>query len=125
MRIGQRSVRLAAATFLLIAGCSTMKVGRDFDYSSFAQRVQPGTTGADQVVQWLGPPVGRGIEVNPDGSRLDVWTYYYGSGKLPSGSNANFKMLQVKLDQQGKVAGYVWSGDLGRGAFVEDKAKSK
>lgn len=118
---GQRTILLAWIAVLV--GCSTMHVGRNFDYSSFANNVQPGTTGADQVVQWLGPPAGRGIEVSPDGSRLDVWTYYYGSGKVPSGSDTNFKMLQVKLDQQGKVAGYVWTGDLGAPAPVEEKSK--
>jgi hypothetical protein len=122
MRVGQRTILVALTAVLMQVACSTMHVGRNFDYSSFAANVKPGTTGADQVVQWLGPPVGRGIEVNPDGSRLDVWTYYYGSGKVPSGSDTNFKMLQVKLDSQGKVAGYVWTGDLGAQAPVEEKS---
>jgi hypothetical protein len=123
MRVGQRTIPVALTAVLIQAACSTMHVGRNFDYSPFATNVQPGKTGADQVVQWLGPPVGRGIEVSTDGSRFDVWTYYYGSGKVPSGSDTNFKMLQIKLDQQGKVAGYVWTGDLGAPAPVEDRSK--
>lgn len=104
------------------AGCSTMKIGREFDYQTFGTRVQTGETDAAQVSEWLGPPVGRGLEVLPDGTRLEVWTYYAGSGRIPSGSNVRFKMLQVKLTSAGKVAGYVWSGDLS-GAPVEDKSK--
>ena len=115
---------LAAASVIAAAGCSTMKVGRNFDYDAFGSRVQPGTTDAAQVREWLGEPIGKGIEVNPDGSRNDVWTYYFGTGKIPSGSDVGFKMLQVKLTQQGKVAGYVWTGDLS-GAPVEDRGKKK
>jgi hypothetical protein len=33
-------------------------------------------------------------------------------------------MLQVKLTPEGKVAGYVWTGDLA-GAAVEDKSSKK
>jgi hypothetical protein len=108
----------------LIAGCSTMKVGRNFDYEVFGSKVQPGVTDAAQVRDWLGQPVGRGSEVTPEGNRLEVWTYYYGKGKVPSGSDVSFKMLQVKLTPEGKVAGYVWSGELA-GAAVEDKSAAK
>jgi hypothetical protein len=114
----------AIAGVALIAGCSSMKVGRDFDYDAFGSRVQPGVTDAAQVREWLGQPVGRGIEVMPDGSRLDVWTYYAGRGKIPSGSDVSFKMLQVKLTQEGKVAGYVWTGELS-GAPVEERSAMK
>ncbi len=113
--------KAALAGMLLLAGCSTMKVGRPFDYQAFGSRVQPGVTEGAQVREWLGQPIGQGFEVTPDGSRVDVWTYYYGSGKVPSGSDVNFKMLQVKLNPQGKVVGYVWSGELA-GAAVEDKS---
>lgn len=121
-----KNFRALACTLAVacIVGCSTMKVGRNFDYGAFASKVQPGVTTSTQVAEWLGAPVGKGTEVNPDGSRLDVWTYYYGSGKIPSGSDTNFKMLQVKLDQQGKVTGYVWSGELA-GAPVDDKSAKK
>ena len=121
------SVRWAAGAIAgaaLIAGCSSMKVGRDFDYEAFGSRVQPGTTDVAQVREWLGEPVGRGVEVMPDGSRLDVWTYYAGRGKIPSGSDVSFKMLQVKLTPEGKVAGYVWTGELS-GAPVEERSAMK
>jgi hypothetical protein len=114
----------AIAAAVLMAGCSTMKVGREFDYNAFGARVQPGVTDAAQVREWLGQPVGRGMEVTPDGSRLDVWTYYSGRGKIPSGSDVSFKMLQVKLTPEGKVVGYVWTGDLS-GAPVEEKSAAK
>ena len=119
-------IRLAvvAATLALAAGCSSMKVGRNFEYDAFGSKVQPGVTDAAQVREWLGEPIGRGVEVIPDGSRLDVWTHYFGSGKIPSGSDVRFKMLQVKLNAQGKVAGYVWTGDLS-GAPVEEKSSAK
>lgn len=112
----------AIAAVALVAGCATdMKVGANFDYNSFAARVQPGNTDAKQVREWLGQPVGRGVEVLPDGQRLEIWTYYYGQGKIPSSSNTSFKMLQVRIDQQGKVVGYTWTGDLS-GIPVDDKS---
>jgi hypothetical protein len=112
---------LAAA---LIAGCSTLKVGRDFDYKAFESRVELGATTAAQVMDWLGAPAGQGVEVGTDRTRLDVWNYYYGTGKIPSGSNTSFKLLQVKLNPEGKVAAYVWTGDMA-GAPVEDKSSGK
>ena len=112
---------LAAA---LIAGCSTLKVGRDFDYNAFASRVELGTTTAAQVMDWVGAPAGKGVEVGTDRTRLDVWNYYYGTGRIPSGSDTSFKLLQVKLNQEGKVAAYVWTGDMA-GAPVEDKSSGK
>jgi hypothetical protein len=83
-----------------------------------------GTTTANQVMDWLGPPVGKGEEVGTDRIRLDVWNYYYGTSKIPSGSNTSFKLLQVKIDPEGKVAAYVWTGDMA-GAPVEDKSSGK
>lgn len=109
---------------VLVAGCSSMKVGRNFDYDAFGAKVQPGVTDAAQVREWLGEPIGRGFEVMPDGNRVDVWTYYFGSGKIPSGSDVRFKMLQVKLTPAGKVAGYVWTSELA-GAPVEEKSAGK
>lgn len=109
---------------VLIAGCTTMKLGRDFNYNTFASRVQTGATTAPQVMEWLGAPIGEGVEVGVDGNRLDVWSYYFASGKIPSGSDTSFKLLQVKFDKQGKVAAYVWSGEVG-GASVEEKSLPK
>ena len=115
---------VAVAGVMLVAGCSSMKVGRNFDYDKFGSQVQQGVTDAGQVRDWLGEPVGRGVEVTPEGNRLDVWTYYAGRAKVPSGSDVSFKMLQVKFTPEGKVVGYVWSGELA-GAAVEDKSAAK
>lgn len=113
---------LAAA---LLTACGTMKVGREFDYTTFASKVQPGTTDVKEVTQWLGPPIGRGVEVTADGPRLELWTWYFGEGKMGSDPAREFKMLQVKFDPQGKVVSYIWSGELAGGALVEDKSHKK
>ncbi len=118
-----RSLVGAIAAAALMAGCaSNMKVGNNFDYNSFAARVKPGESTGKEVSEWIGQPYGRGVEVMPDGSTLNVWTYYYGAGQIPSGANTTFKMLQVKLDQDDRVQGYVWSGDLS-GTTVENKSQ--
>jgi outer membrane protein assembly factor BamE (lipoprotein component of BamABCDE complex) len=109
----------------LVAGCTTMKLGRNFDYNTFASRVQVGTTTAPQVMDWLGAPIGEGAEVGVDGNRLDVWSYYFASGKIPSGADTSFKLLQVKFNAQGKVAAYVWSGDVSGSAPVPQKSAKK
>ena len=113
------------ASAVLLSGCGgAVNVGRDFDYKYFAARAQVGNTDAKQVREWLGAPAGTGIEVAGD-TRYDVWTYYYGTGQIPSGANTKFKLLQVKLDPQGKVAGWTWSGDTGGGPGVEEKSTGK
>ena len=118
----RKALYLAVCVAALLAGCGTMKVGRDFDYTIFASKVQPGTTDVKEVAEWLGPPVGKGVEVTADGTRLDLWTWYYGQGKMGGDPAQEFRMLQVKLDPQGKVASYIWSGELAGGAPVEDKS---
>jgi outer membrane protein assembly factor BamE (lipoprotein component of BamABCDE complex) len=125
MQQTRKSLCLIIVAAALLAGCGSMKVGRDFDYATFASKVKPGTTDISQVSQWLGPPIGKGMEVNADGTRLDLWTWYYGQGKMGSDPAREFKMLQVKFDQQGKLVSYVWSGDLAGGAQVEDKSQKK
>lgn len=110
---------------IALAGCGTMTVGREFNYASFANNVKPGTTDVKEVAEWLGPPIGKGVEVTADGSRLEVWTWYYGQGKIGGTADREFKMLQVKLNDQGKVVSYVWSGELAGGAGVEEKSASK
>jgi outer membrane protein assembly factor BamE (lipoprotein component of BamABCDE complex) len=121
----RKALYLIVIAAALLAGCGSMKVGRDFDYSAFASKVKPGTTDMKEVSEWLGPPIGRGLEVAADGTRLEVWTWYYGQGKMGSDPAREFKMLQVKFDPQGKVASYIWSGDLAGGAQVEDKSQKK
>lgn len=94
------------------AGCSTMlKVGHDFQYGDFAARAVQGQTTKAEVEDWLGPPEGRGMVLETDGSKNDQWTYYFGSGRFPSGDDTKFKLLQVKFDAQGKLISYVWSGE--------------
>jgi hypothetical protein len=121
----RKALYLAVLAVAMLGGCYTMKVGRDFNYSTFANNVKPGTTDVKEVAEWLGPPAGKGVEVAADGAQLDVWTWYYGQGKMGSDPARQFKMLQVKLDSQGKVASYIWSGDLAGGAPVEDKSAAK
>jgi hypothetical protein len=107
-----------------VAGCGgAVTVGRDFDYASFGSRAQVGTTEAAQVREWLGAPAGVGTEVAGE-TRLEVWTYYFGSGVLPGGASTKFKLLQVKFNSQGKVAGWSWSGDTAT-VGVEDKSTTK
>jgi hypothetical protein len=119
-----RSAVLLSCLAAGVAGCGgAVSVGRDFDYKSFASRAQVGATEAAQVRDWLGAPAGVGAEVVGQ-TRLEVWTYYYGSGTLPGGASTKFKLLQVKLDSQGKLAGWTWSGDTAT-AGVEDKSTSK
>ncbi len=125
MAFDVRSLVGAIAAAALVAGCaSNMKVGNNFDYNSFAARVKTGESTGKDVAQWIGQPYGRGVELLPDGTRLNVWTYYYGAGQIPSGANTTFKMLQVKFDQDDRVQGYVWTGDLS-GTTVEDKSQPK
>lgn len=120
-----KALYLAIFAAALLAGCGSMKVGRDFDYSTFASKVKPGTTDVKELSEWLGPPIGRGVEVGADGPRLELWTWYYGQGKMGGDPAREFKMLQVKIDPQGKVVSYVWSGDLAGGAPVDDKSQKK
>ena len=115
---------LVVAAVVSTAGCTTLKSGRSFDYQPFGTKVQLGATDATQVKEWLGEPAGVGVEVTPDGSRNTLWTYYYFTGQLPAGSNVGFKMLQVRLNAQGKVVGYIWTGEIGA-AQVEEKSSKK
>lgn len=115
----------AVLAIALLAGCSTLKVGRDFDYSRFGANVKQNMSDVREVAEWLGPPMGTGSELTLDGQHLQVWTWYYGQGKVGSDAARHFKMLQVKINEQGKVVGWVWSGDLAGGAPVEDKSATK
>lgn len=102
---------LAAAVLALAAGCTTVKVGRDFDFGAFAARMKQGETTMAQAQEWLGPPVGTGQVLEADGARHEQWTWYYGSGKIPGGQDTSFKMLQVKFDEAGRLLSYNWSGE--------------
>jgi outer membrane protein assembly factor BamE (lipoprotein component of BamABCDE complex) len=113
----------ALAAPLLTLGCTTMQVGREFNYAKFSQEIRPGTSDLAQVQTVLGPPMGKGLVVEADGSLYDQWTYYYGSVSPTSPERSRVKLLQIRFDKAGKVASYNWSGDLSGGAPVEDKSK--
>ncbi|MEO8630895.1 MAG: hypothetical protein ABI612_22780, partial [Betaproteobacteria bacterium] len=61
----------ALAASILMAGCSTIQVGREFNYESFSSQVKPGTTDLNQVQKILGPPIGKGLVAEADGSLYD------------------------------------------------------
>ena len=94
---------------LLLAACSTVKVGRDFDARSFETRVERGVTTQDQVRNWFGAPANTGVNVDTAGERFDEWTYYFAAGRLTDVSAVRMKILQIKFDKQGVVRGYNWS----------------
>jgi hypothetical protein len=110
---------LAVLALVAVSGCSTLTVGRDFKYADFEAKAKQGVTTTTEVQEWLGPPFGVGVVLEATGERLDQWTYYYGSGKLPSGKDVNFKMLQIKFSPEGKLLSYNWSGDIKPAAPVE------
>ena len=67
---------------------------------------------ARQVQSTLGPPLGKGLVAEADGSLYDQWTYYYGKGDMNNPEKNRFKLLQIRFDKAGRVASYNWSGDL-------------
>ena len=101
------------ATVAVLGACATMNVGRDFNYGDFVSRAKQGETTREQVREWLGAPAGTGMVLEADGAKNDQWTYYSGSGKLPSGAETKFKLLQIKFSTAGKLLSYTWSGDIG------------
>ena len=94
---------------LLLAACSTVQVGMDFDMRAFETKVERGVSTQSQIRAWLGEPRGTGINVDTNGEQFDEWTYYFAAGKLPNMSGATVKTLQIKFDRQGIVRGYNWS----------------
>lgn len=103
-----RTVSLAIMA-LSLAACVSVKVGQDFDVSSFEAKVKRGVTTQDQVRGWLGAPSSTGVSVDTGGDRFDEWVYYFAAGRLTETSVMRVKMLQVKFDKKGIVRGYNWS----------------
>jgi len=101
---------LALLLTALLAGCASgVRLGQEFPLDAFLARVQPGVTTGKELEAWLGPPAARGGSVEPDGTRYEQWTWYFGSGTLPALKDARLKLLQVKLDAAGRVRAYTWS----------------
>ncbi len=105
--------RIAAVSIIFIlAACSTVQVGQDFDLRIFETKIERGVSTQNQVRAWLGAPTGMGVSVNTDGERFEEWIYYSASGRLPDFADAKMKILQIKFDKQGIVRGYNWSSPL-------------
>lgn len=102
-------IALASIIIMLLAACSTVQVGQDFDVRSMEMKIERGVTTQNQVRGWLGAPTGVGVNMDSSGQRFEEWTYYYGTGTLPDLSNAKVKILQVNFDKQGIVRSYNWS----------------
>ena len=102
---------MVVAAVLLLAACSTVQFGRDFDIGKFEQRVQRGVSTQAAVRDWLGEPSGRGAVVNEQGVRYEEWSYYQGRGTLPNLKDAQLRILQIRFDAQGRVASYSWVGE--------------
>jgi predicted small secreted protein len=101
---------LACVGATLVAACSTVQVGHDFDIDTFAKKVEQGVTTEADVRAWLGAPTNVGEAVNVRGEHHVEWTYYFARGHLPGMKDAKFKTLQVRFDDRGTVLTYSWSG---------------
>ncbi len=99
-----------AAGLSIVAGCSTVSVGNQFELKAFTSKVQRGTTTQAQVRGWLGAPTGSGEVIDVNGERFEEWSYYFASGRLPNMPDLEIRILQIKFDKHGIVRGYNWSG---------------
>lgn len=94
---------------MLLAGCSSIKVGRDFDMQTFESIVETGETTKAQVLNKMGSPKSTGVSLNRDGERLVEWLYFYATGKLPGMDDAQLKILQIRFDKDGIMRSYNWT----------------
>jgi hypothetical protein len=108
-----RLAPLFAALAMLVAGCASVDIGKDFDLETFERRVAVGETQRTEVRRWLGEPVSTGQVVRSDGSRLEEWTYYHGTGRMPGMEDARLKYLEIRFRADGTVDSYKWSGETG------------
>lgn len=94
---------------LLLTGCGSIQIGRDFDVKAFENMAKVGETSKAQVREVLGAPKSSGISINRDGERLVEWVYFYATGKMSEMEGAGLKILQVRFEQGGKLRSYNWS----------------
>ena len=95
--------------FTLLAGCSSIQVGHDFDTQAFENIAKVGKTTKAQVLDKIGSPKSTGVSLNKDGERLLEWVYFYATGKLTGMDDAHLKILQIRFDQHGIMRSYNWS----------------
>ena len=96
---------------VILTGCASVEVGRDFDLAAFDSKVQRGVSTRSDVRSWLGAPAGVGASIETSGERFEQWTYYRGEGRFPVMGDAHLKLLQIKFDERGIVRAYNWSGE--------------
>ena len=94
---------------LLMAGCSSLQVGHDFDAQGFDNIAKIGETTKSQVLNKMGQPKNKGVSIDKHGERLVEWLYFYASGKLPAMDNAMLKILQIRFDKNGVIRSYNWT----------------
>ena len=94
---------------LLLTGCSTLQVGRDFDVKAFESRAEVGKTSKAQVRAILGSPKSTGVSINKEGERSLEWVYFFATGKITGMDDASLKILQIRFDQNEVVQSYNWS----------------
>lgn len=94
---------------MLLAGCSSIQVGRDFDMLAFDSIAKAGETTKAQVLDKIGDPKSTGVSINRDGERLLEWVYFYATGKLPGMDDAQLKILQIRFDKGGIIRSYNWT----------------
>ena len=94
---------------LLLTGCSSLQVGRNFDVKAFESRAEVGKTSKAQVRVILGSPKSTGVSINKEGERSLEWIYFYATGKITGMNDAHLKILQIRFDQNEVVKSYNWS----------------
>jgi len=94
---------------LLLTGCSSIQVGREFDVQLFDSMVKTKETTKAQIVSWLGAPKSTGVSLDKDGEKSEEWMYFHGTGALSKMENAKLKILQIRFNTNGVVNSYNWS----------------
>src|SRR5260221_165227 len=110
-------MKLLASCLVVLAVVGCASVGNNFDSRQISQ-IKKGETTESDLVTMFGKPVSQGIN-SENGSSL-TWLYTEATvkgetfipfaGAFVGGANSKTKTLIVRLDQQGKVTGYDYSG---------------